>query len=471
MNTRSIYFRLVLWYSSSVILISLAFGAYVYDSTQSRLYEEIELGLIRNAHQIAEKILVQVHNKTPEEIAEQIRATYSPAANSKFIRILRSDNSVLYTSIPSKNGKADPPIIPLPNPLWALRWEKVKIFNTYYMLVVQVPVMVAREPFLIEMGAPIDALETVLNGLVLTLLFGLPIVVIIVSAGGYVLVRRSLKPVESIRATAEQITFGNLSNRLPVVATSDELENLSITLNQMLERLDNAYQRASRFSADASHELRTPLAIMRAELESLLQRESELPADMRGHVSSMLEEAERLSHITESLFAISRMDAGEAGMKPAILSLVDLVMTTRDHMLLLAEEKNIRIKIDAKQAVKVKGDAARLKQVIVNLLDNAIKYTPAAGRIFIKIYAAGNKAVLEINDTGCGIPESALPHIFERFYRADKVRSRDQGGAGLGLSIVRAICQAHGGTIEIESVENQGTRCRVELPLAGEAEV
>jgi heavy metal sensor kinase len=334
------------------------------------------------------------------------------------------------------------------------------------ILLVDIPVTAAGKEFLIEMGAPAREMQTTLHGLLNTLLFGLPIVLIIVSAGGYMLVRRSLKPVEDIRATAEQITFGNLSNRLPVVATGDPLEHLSVTLNQMLERLDDAYQQVSRFSADASHELRTPLTIMRGELESIVQRESGLPVSLRERIGSVLEEAERLSHIAESLFTIGRLDAGEGRAKPIVFYLVDLVKMTADQMLLLAEEKNVEIFVEALRPVKISGDEARLKQVVVNLLDNAIKYTPNGGNIRIAITEAHHKAVLSITDNGIGIPEESLPHVFERFYRADKVRSREHGGAGLGLAIVRSICQAHGGTVEIESTENKGTTCRVILPLA-----
>lgn len=282
------------------------------------------------------------------------------------------------------------------------------------------------------------------------------------------LVRRSLKPVEDMRSTAEQITFGNLSNRLPAAATGDELEYLSITLNQMLARLDDSYQQASRFSADASHELRTPLSIMRGELESLIQREAGLSEPLRERIGSVLEETERLSHIVESLFAISRLDAGEGRTEPVTFYLADMVDTTKDQMLLMAEEKNIKVMVEKTHNVRIKGNAARLKQVVVNILDNAIKYTPEDGTISIRIYSTHHKAILEIKDNGIGIPADALPHVFERFYRADKVRSREQGGAGLGLAIVRSICQAHGGAVEIESTENQGTTCRVELPLAND---
>jgi len=463
MNTRSIYFRLILWYSGLVIAVLLAFGTYTYKSVQSRLYQEMELTFTHRAHQIANNILGK--GKSAQEIAEQIRSVYSPEVNNRFIRILRDDHSVLYISDDPKDGRFVATDLNIP--AGAIPTRRIQSLPySISIMIVAVQVESTGERFIIEMGAPTDELETVLRGLRITLIYSLPVVLLIVSAGGYMLVRRSLKPVENIRATAEQITFGNLSNRLPVAATGDALEHLSVTLNQMLERLDNAYQQVSRFSADASHELRTPLTIMRGELESIIQRESGLPETLRERIGSVLEETERLSHITESLFAISRLDAGEGKAKPVTVYLVDLVKMTTDQMLLMAEEKSIEISVENLRPVKVSGDAARLKQVVVNLLDNAIKYTPKGGRIRISITEAHHKAVLSIVDTGIGIPADALPHVFERFYRADKARSREQGGAGLGLSIVRSICQAHGGTVEIESVENKGTTCRVILPLA-----
>ena len=279
------------------------------------------------------------------------------------------------------------------------------------------------------------------------------------------LVRRSLKPVEDIRATAQQITFGNLSNRLPVASTGDALEHLSVTLNQMLQRLDDAYQQARRFSADASHELRTPLTIMRGELEAILRQEPEMSETLRERIGTVHEETERLSRITENLFAISRLDAGEGRTTPITFYLIDLVQSTTDQMSLLAEVKSIALTIEARDYVKVTGDAPRLKQVVVNLVDNAVKYTPEGGRISIIISEIDRKACLSIIDTGIGIPAEALPHIFERFYRTDKARSRDAVGAGLGLSIVRSIVQAHGGTVEVESTESKGTTFRILLPL------
>ena len=455
---RSIHFRLILWYSSLLILVLAVFGAYAYHNLQTRLYSEMEQTLSRRAHNIADNILT--NNAQQKVVAEKIDELYSPENNSRFIRILKTDGTIFYISGQPRDKEFDVTKIPAPGNLIASTREE-KLGRKLNMIIVEVPAKTENGSFIIEMGALTNGMDSALHNLIRTLLLGLPIVVLIIGTGGYVLVQRSLKPVENIRAKAEQITFGNLSNRLPVKHTGDALQHLSETLNQMLRRLEDAYEQAKRFSADASHELRTPLAIMRGELESLLKRD--LPDDIIGSVGSVLEEIERLSHITESLFAISRLDAGEAKIQNIKFDLTDLVKSTAEQMKLMAVEKAIQLTIDAKEPVYIEADPARLKQVVVNLLDNAIKYTPEKGNILIRVHNAVDKAIFEIIDSGIGIPKEALPHVFERFYRADKVRSREIGGAGLGLSIVRSICHAHGGNIELKSVEGKGTVCRIEL--------
>ena len=252
--------------------------------------------------------------------------------------------------------------------------------------------------------------------------------------------------------------------------TRDELERLSLALNNMIRRLEESFQHNQRFLADASHELRTPLTILQAELEAMLARIKN-DAELQDVAASALEELERLRNIVESLFAISRLDTGEAMNKSEPFDLGELVTSTADQMSLLAEDKRISITCDAPEPLIVQGDRARLKQVAVNLLDNAIKYTPEGGAIHVRTSAQQNRAVLEVADNGIGIPDEALSHVFERFYRVDKARSRQLGGAGLGLSIVKSICAAHSGRVDVESKEGQGSRFTVELPLGKPATV
>lgn len=462
MNTRSVYFRLSVWYSGLVIAVSVAFGAYIYHSVQEGLYQEIEQLFSNRIEHISHNIMTQANNA--EDISQQINALYSPGSNSRLIRISKN-GQIVYVSGAPKDGSFNPSEIKL-SPVQANRWIE-RLPRQHDMLMVARPVIVKGEDYLIEAGMPVGELNSTLKGLFASLLIGLPFVVLVASAGGYLLVRRALVPVDDIRSTAMKITFGNLSQRLPVAATGDSIEQLSLSLNQMLERLETAYTQLSRFSMDASHELRTPLAIMKAELESLLTEKSvRKDGELEARISSMLEEAERLSHIVESLFSISMLDGGEARTVTERVDLTELVRSTAEQMLLLAEDKSITVDMKLRGLLWVNADSARLKQVIVNVLDNAIKYTPEHGSITVETDKMEMLAVVKVTDTGIGIPAEALPHVFERFYRADKVRSRVLGGAGLGLSIVRSICLAHGGNAKISSIEGRGTTCCIELPLS-----
>ncbi len=310
-----------------------------------------------------------------------------------------------------------------------------------------------------------EPLQRTLGQLVILLCLGMPVVALVAIGGGYYLVGRALGPVVEIAQSAEQITQHNLDERLPIPQTGDELEHLSLALNRMITRLSQAFEQNRRFLADASHELRTPLAALRGEMESLV-KQARCSPELQDRAGSALEEVDRLAKIVEALFAISRLDAGETHQKWSKFDLALLGTSTAEQMSLLAEDKGISVACHAQENVSITGDPARIKQVVVNLLDNAIKYTPSGGSIDLDVHTAAGKAVLEVADTGIGIPANDLSHIFERFFRVDKAHSRDIEGAGLGLAIVKSICTAHGGQVLVESVEGRGSRFKVELPLA-----
>src|SRR5258708_3069857 len=289
------------------------------------------------------------------------------------------------------------------------------------------------------------------------------------------------EPVRAIGVLTDQaakIGRKRLGERLPVIPTGDELERLTHSLNGMIDRLEDALNHNHRFSADASHELRTPLTIMRGELEEMLRIEA-LPPQAVENLVSTLEEIDRMSRIVNSLMAITRLDAGGERMTMQVLDLSALVRTTMDHMCLLGEEKGLPLNCACEQEVYVYADPMRIKQVLVNLIDNAIKYTqpgggspevprqePGRGRVDIAVFASGSSACLKIADQGIGIAPEVLPHVFDRFYRADFARSRDAGGVGLGLAIVKAIVTAHDGSVSITSTLDQGSIVLVQLPLA-----
>jgi len=327
----------------------------------------------------------------------------------------------------------------------------------------------AETPFLVETGESLAPALTELHRLLLALALGFLMVTVVALAGGYVLMDRALQPVAEITRRAEGITSRNLSERLPVPPTGDEFEQLSEALNRMIARLDEAFQHNRRFLADASHELRTPLTILHSELEALVLRQGTHPElnETNESMGNLLEEVQRLARIVENLFALSRLDAGLAVTASSHFDLAKLAATTAEQMCLLAEDKGVTITCQTPAPVFLEGDRGRFKQVIVNLLDNAIKYTPSGGAVTLAVREHNHEAVCEVSDNGIGIPAAALPHVFDRFFRVDQARSRELGGAGIGLSIVKAICTAHNGRVEVQSTEGCGSCFRVSLPLAG----
>lgn len=468
MITRSIRFRMALWYAALLAGALLLFGGSTYLGLERYLQKSLEESLIKQARSIADVLLANNNQSGEDYVTKEITEQYSPETNSRFIRITRADGKQLFLSGPPKDASFRPGLVPAPVlPMTQEFSREVEMSDEHELLLHGLPFKAADgTKFLIEVAAPYNQIEAVLNGLLLTFALGLPLIVAVAIGGGYVLMRRALRPVDEIRQKAAQITSRNLSERLPVVHTGDELERLATDLNHMIERLEESFQQVNRFSADASHELRTPLTVLQGGLEAIAQKEHNLPAEVRDTIGSALEETQRLAKIVESLLAISRLETGEARVQLGRLDFAELVCTTADQMRLLAEEKHISLSCDGTEPVQVEADPARLKQVVVNLLDNAIKYTPEGGSVIITVNSQNGRAVLEMEDTGLGISASDLPHIFERFYRADKARSRQMGGAGLGLSIVRSICTAHGGQVTVTSTEGSGSRFRIELPLA-----
>ena len=469
MNTHSIRFRLTVWYAGLLAVLLLLLGSSTYFGLKQYLHRSLEESLREQARRIAESFLADVSTGGEGYVISEINEHYAPELNNRLVRVTRADGSLLYLSGKPKDAKFDPAAIPVLKQSINLGFVREEFFGDLELLIYALP-YIEREGkhFLIEVGATEELFRNVLHGLLLALAFGLPLTVIAAVSGGWLLMRQALNPVDQITRSAEQITSRNLSQRLPAARTGDELERLSAALNRMIERLEESFQYIRRFTADASHELRTPLTVLRGELEAAAQK-PQLNPEVSETIGSALEETERLSRIVDSLLAISRLDAGEAQMERAKLDLAELAVSTTEQMRLLAEDRNINLSCEAGGRVEIEGDRARLKQVVVNLVDNAIKYTPAGGNVTVKVIAIDDRATLEVADNGGGIPAEALPHLFERFYRVDKARSRQMGGTGLGLAIVRSIVMAHGGQVTVESTEGKGSRFRVELPLGGQS--
>jgi heavy metal sensor kinase len=467
MNTRSIHFRLTVWYAGLLAGLLVLFGFSVDLGLRHYLEWTLREALSQQAKQIGAAWLGDVGVSGESYVAEEINEHFSPRVSDRFVRITRDDGGVMYLSDEPESKRFDPSLVPpLKAPAGQESLREEHLTEDSELMIFAMPFTAKNGGrYVIEVGSSNQEIERVLHGLLLAIAVGLPAMVAIAIAGGYLLMRRALRPVDEITQSAERITSRNLNERLPAPQTGDELERLSVALNRMIARLDESFQHIHRFSADASHELRTPLTILRGELEAAAQQPLITP-ELRETLGSALEETERLSRIVESLMAISRLDAGEARVELEHFDLAELTSSATEQMRLLAEDKDIALRCDAERLVRVEGDPARLKQVIVNLVDNAIKYTPAGGLVGVKVSATNGRAVLEVNDNGVGIPAEAAPHIFERFYRVDKARSRQMGGSGLGLSIVKAIVTAHGGQVKVESVEGGGSRFFVELPIA-----
>jgi heavy metal sensor kinase len=467
MNLRSISFRLVAWYAGLLAGIFLLLCALSYLDVRHFLEKDLRETQARRARQIANTLLVHVKQTGEPFVARQTQDWYSPEINDRFIRITRGDGTLVYVSDAPKDNSFDPAEVSIsPATTETESFRKLKLSGGKTLIVAALNFKSSGNPiYLVEFGELLDPVETLLNHLFLQLALGLPLAVVIIAAGGFLLVHRALMPVEQITRAAERITQFNLSERLPVAQTGDELERLSISLNRMITRLDDAFQNSKRFVADASHDLRTPLTILRGELENFAE-DARLDSEMRDRVGSMLEEVVHLGKIVEQLFTLSRLDAGEAQTEWTSFDLTELAQSTVGQMNLLAEDKDISISCDASQPVPVKGNRVRLKQVVVNLLDNAIKYTPEKGAIQLRVHGVNGHAVLEVKDNGIGIPPEALPHIFERFYRVDQARSADSESAGLGLAIVKAICIAHGAEVEAQSAVGSGSCFRVKVPLS-----
>ena len=466
MNMRSIRFRLTVWHACLLTAAFVLLGALLFIQLKTYLQNTLLETQARRAQQIAETLLSPIDRTGEKYVVEEIETLYAPEHSDRFIRITRKDGNVLYISGPPNDQSFDPGDVPVaaPSPQREFTRKQAMADGRALLIAACRATTGNGESYLVEVGTPAAPIETMLSHLLLLLGLSLPVVILVAVGGGYLLVWRALTPVEEIARKAQIITQHNLSERLPVTLTGDELERLSVSLNHMIARLESALQNSKRFVADASHELRTPLTILRGELENLAQDLS-LTSTLRERLGSLLEEVERLSKIVDRLFALSRLDAGEAQAESIPFDLAELATTTAEQMALLAEDKKITVTCDAAKPVPVKGDRARLKQVVVNLLDNAIKYTPDGGTVHLKVAATDSHAMIVVTDTGIGIPVEALPHIFDRFFRVDQARSRSPDGAGLGLAIVRSICHAHGGEVTAESVLGKGSRFCVSLPL------
>ena len=311
----------------------------------------------------------------------------------------------------------------------------------------------------------LDSVTAELDQLLTLLLVATPFLLIVATAGGIFLAGRALRPIDRITSTAREIGAGNLAGRLGLAPRDDEVGRLAATFDGMLDRLERAFTQQRQFAADASHELRTPLTIIKGDLDVLLRRRRS-PDDYEEVARGVDDEVTRLSLLVEDLLTLARADSGQAELAREFVYFDALVIEVAAGMRRLAEAKGLTLETRLERDVAIIGDPARLRQLVLNLLGNAVKYTAAGGHITVTLGGSTGWAILEVVDTGIGIAPEDLPHVFDRFFRADKARARAEGGTGLGLAIARWCAEAHGGRIEVDSHPGKGSVFRVRLPVA-----
>jgi heavy metal sensor kinase len=317
----------------------------------------------------------------------------------------------------------------------------------------------------LQVGRSEEQVERVVEQLGILLAMLVPLAVVLAGAGGLFLAARALDPIDRIARTAASIGAEDLARRLPqeTLAIPDEVGRLAAAFNYMLDRLEDAFQRQRQFTADASHELRTPLTLLLTQVDVALQR-PRAAEDHRRVLTSLRDDLMRLRRLLDTLLALARADAREVTLAREPIDLGELAEEVVGVMRPLADEAGIRLTANVERGVMVHGDQAHLMQLLINLIENALKHTPAGGSVAVAVSGDSDQvtALVEVRDTGVGIPAEHLPHVFERFYRVDSARSTS--GAGLGLAISRWIAKAHGGRIDVNSQLGVGTTFTVRVP-------
>jgi len=456
----SIKFRFTIWYLLvlAVLLSTLSAGVYFYLS--QNLYRRLDHSLELRARQLS----------TIPAIYQSIRQGEFPEELGVIVTLYFYYGNQLIELSPRDVS------IPLSDDFISEAVGGAKMFATIKtaegegLRLLAVPLNLAIpgspptfEPATLIIARSTNQIDQALDGLVRTFVIAVPLALALAAGGGVFLARRALTPVDRIARTAQEIGESDLSRRINV-NTKDELGRLATTLNDMIGRLDKAFQRQKQFTSDASHDLRTPLAVIEAESTLALQKERP-SSDYRQSLEIIAQEARQMSSLIDQLLALARADAGKQQWSFAEVHLGKLITDLSSDVEVLCQEKRLTFRSGGTPDLVVKGDEARLRQLLMNLLDNAVRYTPAPGTVSVSLRREGQMAVIAIGDTGIGIPSEDMPFIFDRFYRVGKSRSHAEGGSGLGLAICRRIAEAHGGKIAVESQVGAGSTFSVWLPV------
>ena len=463
MILKSIRTRLTAWYLAVlaaglvILAVSSWYGmrAIVFGTVDEELQDRI--------HDV-EKLLDQLRpSSSPSEARAAMQERFRVAPAADLVQVADETGDWLYRSPALEHsGVGVRPLAQLgPEPLYEIQTVQAEPIRF-----ATARVTIRGRTWVVQVAESIQELAQALHRFGLLLRWLIPGLLFLAGAGGYWISRRALEPVDKITAAAESISIRNLGGQLSVPRSGDELQRLSETLNRMLARLNESVQRISQFTADASHELRAPVSIIRTTAELAVQTERS-GAESREDMTIILAEAERVTRLIDSLLLLARADAGEDGLQRELVDLPATLRQAVEQCRGAAEKKSIRLRSDLGELpITVIGDADAVPRLFFILVDNAVKYTPDGCEIDIRLEAGGEHAIVSVTDTGIGIAEKDLPYIFDRFWRADKVRSRGMGGAGLGLSIARFITERHQWSIEARAMPGCGTRFSVTIPRA-----
>jgi len=438
--------------SRGVVVAVLA--AVVYETVEHRLGAEINRQL-RIDFDLTEAQLDLDEAGNVRWLVHGAHGDEGFARLSSWFEVWSEDRRLLFRHWPLREADIKHP---LPPPTTTnLAFRTVTLDDELYLRVMERPARLRERGVIVRVVRDEAEMRGALWQIMEVFLIALPVAVTLCALGGYFIAGRSLAPVAAMAAQARAISSESLGRRLPNPNPHDELGQLAAVFNATLERLENSFAELKRFTADASHELRTPLTALRAVGESAL-REQNHPA-----ISSMLEEAQRLEDLIGSLLALARMESVPLARAP--VSVAELVAEVCDSLRVLAEEKEQAVTCPGDSGIVIQADRALLRHAVMNILHNAVRYAPARSPIRVEVARHDAEAVIAVADDGPGIAPEHQQKIFERFYRIDKARSREEGGHGLGLAIAKWAVERHGGRIEVESALGHGAVFRIRLPL------
>ena len=447
----SIRARLTAWYSVVLLAGLTLFGAGIWLVISHSLRASLDETLAEDAKGVTTVLQSETE---PDHLREELTEYASATPGGNLMEVRNSQGQQIVASKTVSMEQSDSA---------SAYGVQVRPSGQYRTFTTNVSVNAGQYRVLV--ATPMDTTEATLSRVRMLLLWSTPVVLLLASLGGYWISRRALAPVDEITRAARVIGIQSLSQRLAVPTSGDEIQRLSETWNGMLARLEAAVKRLSQFTADASHELRTPIALIRTTAELTLRRERS-PETYREALRQVLLESERTTRLVEDLLLLARADAGLPSLPLERLELIPLVRDVCQQGQILAGARQLEISAEIPdEPVFVEANDPALRRMLLLLLDNAVKYTPSGGRIILSVDRGPAGATVAVSDTGIGIPETALPHVFERFYRVDESRNRDAGGTGLGLSIAKWIAERHHASLEAESVLGQGSVFRIRFPL------